>query len=156
MTRDGYEPVLKKSRWCLLARRENLTGKQRVRLRDLLQYNLRSVRAYLLKEEFQQLWDYISPVWAGRFLDQWCKQVMRSRIDPMKKFARTVRSHRELILNYFRARKQFSSGVIEGLNNKAKVTMRKAYGFRTFRATEIALYHALGKLPEPPSTHTFY
>ena len=67
-----------------------------------------------------------------------------------------MRTHRDLILNYFRARKQFSSGVIEGLNNKAKVTMRKAYGFRTFRATEIALYHALGKLPEPPATHTFY
>ena len=81
---------------------------------------------------------------------------MRSRIEPMKKFARTVRSHRELILNYFRARKQFSSGVVEGLNNKAKVTMRKAYGFRTFKETEIALYHALGKLPEPPCTHSFY
>ncbi len=45
MTRDGYEPVLKKSRWRLLKRRENRTGKQRVRLRDLLQYNLRGVRA---------------------------------------------------------------------------------------------------------------
>lgn len=155
MSRDGYEPVLKKSRWCLLKRQENLTDKQRVRLRDLLQYNLRTVRAWLLKEEFQQLWDYISPEWAGKFLDQWCTQVMRSRIEPMKKFARTVRVHRELILNYFRARKQFSSGVVEGLNNKAKVTMRKAYGFRTFRATEIALYHALGNLPEPPGTHTF-
>ncbi|MGF7135858.1 transposase [Paraburkholderia sp. EB58] len=147
MTRDGYEPVLKKSRWCLLARRENLTGKQRVRLRDLLQYNLRSVRAYLLKEEFQQLWDYISPVWAGKFLDQWCKQVMRSRIEPMKKFARTVRSHRELILNYFRARKQFSSGVIEGLNNKAKVTMRKAYGFRTFRSQKSRSIMHLASFP---------
>jgi transposase len=156
MARDGYEPVLKKSRWCLLKRRENLTGKQRTRLKDVLQYNLRTVRAWLLKEEFHQLWDYSSPTWAGKFLDQWCTDVMRSRIEPMKKFARTVRSHRELILNYFRARKQFSSGVIEGLNNKAKVTMRKAYGFRTFRATEIALYHALGKLPEPPCTHTFY
>jgi len=155
MSRDGYEPVLKKSRWCLLKRQENLTDKQRVRLRDLLQYNLRTVRAWLLKEEFQQLWDYISPEWAGKFLDQWCTQVMRSRIEPMKKFARTVRAHRELILNYFRARRQFSSGVVEGLNNKAKVTMRKAYGFRTFRATEIALYHALGNLPEPPGTHTF-
>jgi transposase len=67
-----------------------------------------------------------------------------------------VRAHRELILNYFHARKQFSSGIVEGLNNKAKVTMRKAYGFRTFRTTEIALYHALGNLPEPPTTHTFY
>jgi hypothetical protein len=50
---------------------------------------------------------------------------MRSRIEPMKKVARTLRAHRELILNYFRARKEFSSGVIEGLNNKAKVTMEK-------------------------------
>ncbi len=81
---------------------------------------------------------------------------MRSRIDPVKKFARTVRSHRELLLNYFRARKQFSSGVIEGLNNKAKVTMRKAYGYRTFRITELALYHVLGKLPEPQLTHRFF
>jgi len=50
----------------------------------------------------------------------------------------------------------FSSGIIEGLNNKAKVTMRKSYGFRTFRATELALYHTLGKLPEPELTHKFY
>ena len=65
-------------------------------------------------------------------------------------------AHRELILNYFRARKEFSSGVIEGLNNKAKVTMRKSYGFRTFRVTELALYHSLGKLPEPKLTHRFF
>jgi hypothetical protein len=64
--------------------------------------------------------------------------------------------HRELILNYFRAKKIFSSGVVEGLNNKAKVTMRKAYGFCTFRIAEIALYHALGNLPEPKHAHTFY
>lgn len=64
---------------------------------------------------------------------------MRSRSDPVKKFARTVRSHRDLLLNYFKAKKQFSSGVIEGLNNKAKVTMRKAYGYRTFRIAELSL-----------------
>lgn len=155
MAYDGYAPLLKRTRWCLLKRRENLTDTQRLRLRDLLRYNLRSVRAYLLKEDFQQFWEYDSPTWAGKFLDQWCTQVMRSRIEPMKKFARTMRGHRELLLNYFRARKQFSSGVIEGLNNKAKVTMRKAYGFRTFRATEVALYHVLGRLPEPPLTHKF-
>ena len=61
-----------------------------------------------------------------------------------------------LILNYFRAKKQFSSGGVEGLNNKVKVTMRKSYGFRTFRITELALYHVLGKLPEPELTHRFY
>jgi len=156
MAQQGYEPVLKKSRWCLLKRPSNLTDNQRLKLRELLAFNLKSVRAYLLKEQFQQLWDYDAPTWAGKFLDQWCSDVMRSRIEPMKKFARTVRTHRELLLNYFRARKQFSSGVIEGLNNKAKVTMRKAYGFRTFRATELALYHVLGKLPEPKLAHSFY
>jgi transposase len=129
---------------------------QRFRLRDLLRYNLKTVRAYLLKEAFQQLWDYNSPAWARKFLDDWCRQVMRSRIEPMKKIARSLRQHRELILNYFRAQKLLSSGVVEGLNNKAKVTMRKSYGFRTFRCLELALYHSLGKLPEPESTHDFF
>lgn len=53
MVRDGYEPVLKKSRWCLLKRPENLPDKQRLRMRHLLQHNLRTVRAWLLREEFQ-------------------------------------------------------------------------------------------------------
>jgi len=82
----------------------------------------------LLKGDFQQFWTYNSPAWAGKFLAFWCQQVMRSRIEPMKKFARTLRTHRELFLNYFEARKEFSSAVVEGLNNKAKVVMRKSYG----------------------------
>ena len=153
---EGGVPVLKKSRWLLLKREENLKTEQRFRLRDLLRYNLKTVRAYLLKEAFQELWDYNSPAWAEKFLDDWCRQVMRSRIEPLKKIARSLRQHRELILNYFRAQKLLSSGVVEGLNNKAKVTMRKSYGFRTFRCLELALYHSLGKLPEPESTHEFF
>jgi transposase len=156
MAQDGHEPLLKKSRWCILKRKANLTSQQKFRLRDLLRYNLQTVRAYLLKEDFQRFWDYNSPTWAGRYLDFWCQQTMRSRIDPMKKIAKTLQAHRELILNYFKAQKQFSSGVVEGLNNKVKVTMRKSYGFRTFRITELALYHALGKLPEPKLTHEFF
>jgi len=153
---DRYEPVLKQSRWVLLKRPENLTPKQKIKLRDLPRYNLRSVRAYLLKEHFDQFWGYVSPAWAGKFLDEWCQQVMRSRIEPLKKVAKLLRAHRPLILNYFRARKEFSSGVVEGLNNKVKVTMRKSYGFRTFRITEMALYHSLGKLPEKELTHRFF
>ena len=155
MRAAGHE-ILKHTRWCLLKRKQNLTPDQRFRLRDLLHYNLRTVRAYLLKEDFQQFWDYDSPTWAGKFLDDWCRQTMRSRIEPMKKIVRMLRSHRDLILNYFKARKVISSGTIEGLNNKAKVTMRKSYGFRTFRVTELALYHSLGKLPEPETAHKFY
>jgi transposase len=156
MAAAGHEPLLKKTRWCLLKRKQNLTGEQRFRLRDLLRFNLKTVRAYLLKEDFQQFWEYESATWAGKFLTDWCHQAMCSRIEPMKKIARMLRAHRDLILNYFKAQKLFSSGVIEGLNNKAKVTMRKSYGFRTFRITEMALYHTLGKLPEPELTHRFY
>src|SRR5467141_544292 len=123
MAQEGHEPLLKKSRWCVLKRKENLTPQQKFRLRDLLRYNLQTVRAYLLKEDFQQFWEYNSPTWAGTFLDFWCYQAMRSRIEPMKKIARTLRAHRALLLNYFKAKKQFSSGVVKGLNNKAKVTM---------------------------------
>jgi transposase len=61
-----------------------------------------------------------------------------------------------LVLNYFRAQKMLSSGVVEGLNNKAKVTMRKSYGFRTYQVLEPALCHSLGKLPQPESTHDFF
>ena len=104
LARDGYQPVLKKTRWCVLKRKANLTDGQRFRLRDLLRYNLQTVRAYLLKEDFQQFWEYESPTWAGKFLDEWCRQVMRSRLDPMMKVARTLRRHQEMILNYFRAR----------------------------------------------------
>lgn len=151
----GLTPILTHSRWCLLKRPENLTAKQEVKLSDLLRYNLKAVRSYLLKEDFQFFWDYISPFWAGEFLDLWCNRVMRSRIEPMKKVARMLRSHRELLLNWFRARKTISSGVMEGFNNRLKLTTRKSYGFRTFRAAEIALYHTLGALPQPEWTHRF-
>jgi transposase len=90
MATEGRVPVLRKSRWLLLKREENLKTEQRFRLRDLLRYNLKTVRAYLLKEAFPQLWDYNSPAWAGKFFDNWCRQVMRSRIEPMKKIARSL------------------------------------------------------------------
>jgi transposase len=147
--------VLKHSRWCLLKRPENLTDVQQTKLIDLLRYNLKAIRSYLLKEEFQLFWQSVYPYWAGEFLDAWCRTVMRSRIEPMKKVARMLRSHRELLLNWFRAKKTISSGVIEGLNNKLKLTTRKSYGFRTFKVTEIMLYHTLGNLPEPECTHRF-
>lgn len=73
----------------------------------------------------------------------------------MKQVARMIRRHRELLLNWFRAKGKFSSGVVEGFNNKAKLTTRKAFGFRTFAALEVALYHTLGALPEPEVTHRF-
>jgi len=152
---DGYEPVLTKSRWCLLKRPANLTKKQSVRLSELLQYNLKAVRAYLLKEEFQRFWQYTSATWAGKFLDEWTTKVMRSRLDPLKKVVGTLRNHRPLILNWFRAKRTVSSGVVEALNNQVKLVSRKSYGFRTSRVAELALLHNLGDLPEKNITHRF-
>jgi transposase len=152
---DGYEPVLKHSRWCLLKRPENRTPKQTVKLKELLKYNLQSVRAFLQREDFQRFWEYESPAWAGKFLDEWCARVMRSKLEPMKKVASTLRNHRQLILNWFEARGTVSAGVVEGMNNKVKLTTRKAYGFRTIDAVKLALYHNLGALPEPEFTHRF-
>lgn len=157
---NGKPAYLKKSRWLWLKRKSNLTGNGRSRLRDLLGINLTTVKAYLFKEAFDHLWSYTSPTWAGKFLDGWCRDVMRHRSLPnLKKVAKTLRAHRELILNYFHAKQgghgTFSSGVVEGFNNKAKLCIRKSYGFRSDRLREVALYHALGNLPEPIATHRF-
>lgn len=156
LKQDGYNPVLTNTRWLLLKRPENLTEKQEPKLAELLRYNLKTVRSYLLKEEFQLFWSYTSPFWAGQFLDRWCTRTMRSQIEPMKKMAKQLRRHRPLLLNWFRAKGQFSSGIVEGFNNKAKLTTRKSYGFRTYHAAEIALYHALGALPVPETAHEFF
>ena len=80
---------------------------------------------------------------------------MRSRIDPMKEMAKQIRNHKPLIINWFEAKGQFSSCIVEGFNNEAKLTMRKSYGFESPYTIEITLCHALGALPEPKSDHRF-
>lgn len=153
MTADGDEPVWKHSRWCLLKRREKLTDKQTVKRKELLPYNLRRVRAYRMREDFPRFWQYRSPTGAGTFLDEWCTRAMRSQIDPIKQMANTLRRHRELLRNWFRAKGELSSGSVEGLNNKAQLAMKKADGFKSYETIEIALCHQLEKLPKPQRTH---
>lgn len=153
--RDGHEHILKKSRWCLLKNKRNQTTSQLAKLRELVQYNLKTVRCYLLKEAFQHFWTYTTSWGAKRFLMTWLTRAMRSRLSHMKKVAKRLRKYQNLLLNYFSFEKRLSNSVVEGLNLKAKLTMRKSFGFRTFKAIEIALYHTLGNLPEPPVTHRF-
>jgi len=152
---QGKTVVLKHSRWCLLKRQENLSGRQWIKLHELLACNLRTIRAYLLKEQFALFWDYRYPASAAKFMDQWCTQAMRSRLEPMKKIARMLRSHKPLILNWFEARGQLSLGAVEGLNNRLKASIRSSYGFRTPKAIKVMLYHKLGALPTPQFTHRF-
>ena len=147
--------TLVKSRWLLLKRPENLTEKQTVRLAQLFKINLSSIKGYLMREDFQQFWGYQNCASASKFLDNWATRTLQTDLDPMKKVAKMLRKHKPLILNWFRAKGRLSSGAVEGLNLKAKLTMRKAYGFKTLKCLEIALYHTLGELPEPEHTHRF-
>ena len=151
----GEEPVLTGSRWCLLKRPKNLTAGQAVKLQELLHINLKAVRAYILKEDFQKFWIYKKSAWAAKFLDAWCRRTMRSRLNPMKTVAKMLRSHRSYLLNWFACKDQVATGAIEGFNNKANVTTRKAFGFRSIDVQKVVLYQTLGDLQEPALTHKF-
>lgn len=146
---------LKDMRWKLLRRHSRVRGRARTQLGRLLRTKLETARAWALKDLFEHFWTYKSVRYAGIFLDYWTWRALRSRIEPMHRVARMLRSHQELILNWFRAKGEISSGAVEGLNNKIRVVTRRSYGFRTYEAMEIALYHTLGRLPEPESTHKF-
>jgi len=145
--------VLKRTRYIFLKNPENLTDKQKVRLADLEKLNLKTGRAYLLKEAFRGLWDYRYPAWAESYLDQWIWWATHSRLKPMRDFAWLVKRHKEGILNYFRAR--VTNASVEGMNRKAKVVSQRAYGYRTVPTFQTALYHVLGGLPIPETTHKF-
>ncbi|NLB69531.1 MAG: ISL3 family transposase [Lentisphaerae bacterium] len=153
---EGYDnEVLKHTKYCFLKNEENLTDAQRTKLSDVLQYDLKSVRAYLLKESFRLFWEYKSPYWAEWYLNKWCARAMRSRLEPIKAFVRTLRRHQPLIMNWFKAQKLYSSGIVEGMNRKINLVTRKSYGFRSYEVLKIALFHTMGELPEPESTHRF-
>ena len=146
---------LKHLRWKLLRCGRRVRGHAKQKLHGLLRTKLATARAWMLKESFQDFWHYRSLTWAAAFLEVWCERALRSRIEPMRKIARMLRSHEELILNWFRAKGEISNGPVEGLNNKIRVITRRSYGFRTYHAMETALYHNLGRLPEPQLTHSF-
>ena len=156
LAQTGKGEVLKHSRWALLKQPANLTLKQGIKLKELMQANLKCVKAYLLREQFQQLWSYSSAGWAARFIKDWTFVAMRSKIEPIKRVARMIRKHEPLILNWFHAKGEISNAAVEGMNGRGRVVTKRAYGFRSFRAFELDLYHDLGRLPEPELTHRFW
>jgi len=148
--------LLKGMKYVFLKRPEHLTERQEAALKGVMNKRwLASVRAWHWKEKFQLFWEYTSPYWARRYLRRWCKGAMRSRLNPLKKFVKTMRRHEDLIMNWFEAKKAYSSGAVEGMNRKINLITRKAYGYRSYEVLKIALFHALGHLPEPEITHRF-
>jgi transposase len=147
--------TVKRGRFLLLKRGTRVRGKARQKLRAILGSLHATSRAWELKESFRQFWRYRSATWAAAFLKEWTTRAMRSQLEPMKKVARMLRRHEELLLNYFRAKRQFTNAVTEGLNHKAGVALARSFGHRSFKMLQVVLYHNLGDLPDPPQSHKF-
>lgn len=145
----------KGGRFLLLRRGTKVRGKARDKLNAVLASLGQTSRAWELKESFRRFWSYRSPTWAAAYLKAWTSRAMRSRIEPMKKVARMLRKHEDLLLNYFRAKRQYTNAMVEGMNHKARVSLARSFGHRSFDVLKLVLYHNLGDLPEPPCSHKF-
>jgi len=121
---------IKGQRYNLLSRRENLTTKGRQALKLLFRANKRLHTAYLLKESFDQLWDYNRPGWARRFFEHWKDALKWQRLEPFRKFAAMVESHWDGIEAYCCEENKVPLGFVEGINNKIRALQRRAYGYR--------------------------
>jgi transposase len=121
---------VKGQKYTLLSHWENLSLEGRKALRLLFKANRRLNKAYLLKESFDQLWDYHSPGWARRFFDNWRDALRWQRLEPFQKFARMIEAHWDGIEAYCHEENKVALGFVEGLNNKIRVIQRRAYGLR--------------------------
>ncbi|WP_423232847.1 ISL3 family transposase [Aminirod propionatiphilus] len=149
---------LKKTRFIWLRNPENLTKAQKETLDSLTgsRANRKVARAWRIKLALQQVYCRNSR-WASYFLDRWYGWASHSRLAPITKFAKTVKRHKEGILNYVKTRS--TNGILEGLNSLFKAAAAKARGFRTVRNAITAYYLVAGRfelgLPEiGNATHT--
>ncbi|MFQ5503136.1 MAG: ISL3 family transposase [Phycisphaerae bacterium] len=127
-TNQRERQVIKGSRWLLLRNSVNLKRKDRVRLRELLAVNRRLATVYMLKDDLKSLWDYRYPRYAMDFFREWYARAIRSRIAPLKRFARQLRDKIDGILAH--CKYPLHTSLLEGMNNKIKVIKRMAYGYR--------------------------
>jgi len=121
---------IKGQKYALLSHPENLTIDGRRGLKLLLTANKRLNTAYILKEQFGQLWSYRSEAWARKFFDNWKASLKWQRLKPYEKFAKMVERHWDGIAAFCKPENKVSLGFVEGLNNKIRVIQRRAYGLR--------------------------
>jgi transposase len=121
---------IKGQRYVLLSRRENLTDDRRKNLERLLQANARLNIAYLLREQFEQLWDYADAADARSFFDAWREQLCDQDLAPYEKFAAMIDRNWDGVVAYSQPTHDIPLGFVEGLNNKIRVLQRRAYGLR--------------------------
>jgi transposase len=121
---------IKGQKYTLLSHRENLTTQGRRSLKLLLNANQRLSTAYILKEEFEQLWSYNREGWARRFFENWRDSLKWQRLKPYEKFAKMIDRHWDGIAAYCKPENKVALGFVEGLNNKIRVIQRRSYGLR--------------------------
>jgi transposase len=121
---------IKGQRYTLLSRKRNLTLQGRKALKLLLAANKRLNTAYILKEQFEELWEYKTPGWALRFVERWRDALKWQRLKPFEKFAAMIKKHWDGIVTYCDEENEVMLGFVEGFNNKIRAIQRRAYGLR--------------------------
>lgn len=143
LQRQG-DTTLAKSRYLWLYSPENMPPKAAERFKDLKDANLRTARAWAIKESLRELWSYTSETWAHKFLQRWHFWATHSKLPEMIKVAKLIRSHLRGVMNYFKHR--ITNAVAEGLNSKIATIQKRAYGFRNLDNFITAIYFHCGGL----------
>jgi len=141
--------ALKGTRWALQKSPWNLNGVEIQTLAQLERTNRPLFRAHLLKESLTAILDGRQINVARRRLEQWIVEARSSRLPHFKRVARTIEKHLGGILEYIRAR--LTNGPIEGLNGKARVITRRAFGFHSASALIAMLFLCCGGVHVTPA-----
>lgn len=140
--------ALKKTRWPLHKNRWNLQRFEIDKVAQLQRHNKRLYRAYLLKEALVAVLNRNQVNVARRKLEEWMGWACRSRLEPFKKLARTIRDHIDGILEYVRT--GFSNGPSEGLNRKIRSITTRAYGFHSAHSLIAMIFLCCGGIHLQP------
>jgi transposase len=120
--------LVKTAKWILLRNRENLKGDEPIRLAELLRANRALSKAYILKDDLKQLWDFTHEPEAQTFWNHWYRRASSSGVDALKAFARKLKPYLPGLLAH--CRWPLNTSFLEGMNNRIKVIKRMAYGYR--------------------------
>lgn len=135
--------VLKDTRYIWLKNPENLTEKQRIKLKSIKEQDLETVRAYSIRLAIQKLWEFDNIKAAREYLDRCLSWASHSKLEPMVELARFIRRHEDGILRSIKSR--ITNGIVEGINSKIKTAMKRAYGFKSFNYYRTIIYLVAGK-----------
>ena len=139
--------ALKGLRWLLYRHSSNRSKKDSRILNALKKGNRRIHRAWVLKDEFEHFWDYKAPWAAEKFLKGWITTALKSRLEPIRKIAKTIRKHKDRIITFIETR--LTNAISEGLNRIIKIVKNRASGFRTLQAFEDMIFLTVGDVDIP-------